>query len=88
MICCVHVYRSAAHGKFTRPRFISTTAGLQGADVTACAADVQDADSIDKIISEADARYPLDLVIANAGIASTDKSYTPKLVCALLLLLK
>lgn len=58
-----------------------TTAGLQGADVTACAADVQDGDSIDRVISQADARYPLDLVIANAGIASTDKSFTPKLVC-------
>lgn len=41
---------------------------------------VEDYDAMDELISDVDKDRPLDLVIANAGIANTDKTITPKIV--------
>jgi NAD(P)-dependent dehydrogenase (short-subunit alcohol dehydrogenase family) len=61
-------------------REISTETS-QGADVAIKVAHVEDYDAMDRIISEVDKDHPLDLVIANAGIANTDRTITPKTVC-------
>ncbi|MGU7771055.1 SDR family NAD(P)-dependent oxidoreductase [Burkholderia sp. MR1-5-21] len=49
----------------------ATACGALGATVETCAIDVRDAASIAAWLADFDTRHPIDLLIANAGVAST-----------------